>query len=222
MTLPEFLTSWDERNLAAHCEIDLFQPEKSGQLTREQRIYFAKIFYHARGHFHDFLWFMGSHAPNHAQKKKIIDNITEEFGGSRSHEELYIDFATSLGADLTRELVQGENYLPWLRDFNRGHLEYLQAHDWDGRLAAFLAYERLDNVDYQDLLRLVESFGVTDPNGLMFFKVHSLVHHFDMANKGDLERIWAARPDVVTDAFDFIAEHQNRMWRRLSEEVFAR
>jgi hypothetical protein len=36
---------------------------------------------------------MGSHTPSIVQKKKIIDNITEEFGGSRSHEELHIDFA---------------------------------------------------------------------------------------------------------------------------------
>lgn len=93
MTLPEFLITWDERNLAAHRGIDLFDPEKSKILTVEQRIYFAKIFYHACGHFHDFLWFMGSHAPSVAQKKKIIDNITEEFGGSRLHEDLYIDFA---------------------------------------------------------------------------------------------------------------------------------
>lgn len=217
-TLQEYLVQWDERNRIAHRSIALFDPEKTSRWSQSQKVTFAKLFYHARGHFYDFLWYMGNFAPNIVQRKKIIANITEEFGSAKSHEQLYVDFASAVGADLSQEIVDNQSYTPFLRDFNKGHLEYLHSHDWNGRLCAFAAYERLDNVDYEDLYVLAKSICSNEP-ALFFFKVHALVKHFDMVDQGDLEKIWETEPDALKEAFEFISEHQIGMWRSLSSAI---
>ncbi len=177
-----------------------------------------KLFYHARGHFHDFLWYVGNFAPDHKQRQKVLANIAEEFGSSKSHEQLYFEFAQAVGTDLSKEVVGGENYLPFIREFNKGHLDYLHTHDWDGCLCAFAAYERLDNVDYRDLYILAKAI-CENESALTFFKVHAFVKHFDMADQGDLQRIWNASPEKLKNAFEFIADHQAKMWKALSGSI---
>lgn len=91
-----------------------------------------------------------------------MKNISEELNSSsKSHEQLYIEFANSVGANLEKELIDEENYLPFLQDFNRGHLKWLHAHDADERFAALSAYERLDNIDYVYLMNMVESLNIS-------------------------------------------------------------
>lgn len=221
MTLEEFLENWDAQNRAFHKQIPLFNPELSKNLSKEQQRYFARVFYHLRGHFHDFLWYMGNHAPDTESKKVILDNIAEEFGSNgRSHERLYLDFAACLGVDLTDEVIHQKTYLPFAREFNKKHLEWLASNDWQSQLATFTAYERLDNVDYNDLLDLVKSFDVTE-NGLLFFKAHSRVNHYEMARDGfQLRKLWSKNPQKIKEAYTFIRNHQNKMWKDLSDAVF--
>src|ERR1700722_20479760 len=88
MSFQNFVQHWDEENRIAHSQIPLFNPELTKCFNISQKAYFAKLFYHARGHFQDFLWFMGSHAPDARQKKKFLDNIDEEFSGHcTSHDQ---------------------------------------------------------------------------------------------------------------------------------------
>lgn len=217
-TLSSYLQEWDAKNRETHRSIPLFDPEQTRNWSSEQKIFFVKLFYHARGHFHDFLWYMGNFAPDHKQRQKVLANIAEEFGSAKSHEQLYFEFAKAIGADLSQEIVEEVNYLPFIRQFNKGHLNYIHTHDWDGRLCAFAAYERLDNVDYEDLYVLAKTI-CSDESALVFFKVHALVRHFDMADQGDLQRIWEISPEKLKSAFEFIADHQTRMWRELSSAI---
>lgn len=217
-TLSSYLQNWDVRNRETHRSIALFDPKLTATWSSEQKISFVKLFYHARGHFHDFLWYMGNFAPDHKQRQKVLANIAEEFGSARSHEQLYFAFAQAIGADLSREVVDEESYLPFIREFNKGHLDYIHTHDWDSRLCAFAAYERLDNVDYEDLYILAKTI-CADESALTFFKVHAFVRHFDMADQGDLQRIWDTSPEKVKDAFEFISNHQTNMWEKLSETI---
>ena len=94
----------------------------------------------------------------------------------------------------------------------------MHAHNPDYNFAAFAAYEKLDNLDYVNLLSLVKSLNVTN-KGQIFFKIHSVVEHFSPAyNK--LVRIWDESPDVVKEAFTFIGDNQLNMWHNLSELIF--
>lgn len=218
-SLCEFLRQWDEANKAEHKQIPLLDPNVARKLRKDRQAYFAKVFYHIRGHFHDFLWFVGSHATDVATKRIILENIEEEFGTSVSHEQLYIRFAESLGVDLTSEIMAGTHYLPFARRFNEGHIKWLLQHDADSQMAAFAAYERLDNVDYEDLAIFAENLGVPR-EARAFFEVHRHAKHFEMAGE-EVQALWKRHQRKVQDAFSFITDHQNQMWRELSNAVLS-
>jgi hypothetical protein len=94
---------------------------------------------------------------------------------------------------------------------------YLTKHNEQGRLAAFGAYERLDNVDYPNLKRLAESLGVTE-KGLEFFEAHVEVAHFS-AIEPKLRAAWKSSKVEIVDAFTFIGNHQLQLWKDLYDEV---
>ena len=59
-----------------------------------------------------------------------------------------------MGIDISDEVTNPLYYLPFLRKFNEGHVEFLRGNLWEGCLGAFAAYERLDNIDYTNFLNL--------------------------------------------------------------------
>lgn len=217
--LKVFLKSWDETYKQKAALIPLFMDTATSKWNSEQKRFFVKIFYHVRGHFHDFLWHMGNHAESKRAKEIILHNIMEEFGGhAQSHEKLYIDFAKSLGAhDINDEILNQQNNLSFIQKFNYGHIEWLMNHKWDDNLSLFSAYERLDNVDYTNLMKLIKSLGVPEKDSV-FFKVHMGVKHFE-ATETNLLEIWIKNKQIVIDAFKFIASHQLQMWENLSNVV---
>jgi hypothetical protein len=218
--LDQFLDLWDQEYNLCMSKIDLFNSTLTAQLSIEQRQFFAKAFYHARGHFHSFLWFVGNHTDNKSMKDLILHNIAEELnGGAISHEQMYFEFAKSLGVDIGEEFITEENYLPFLKDFNKGHIKWLYKNSNYARTSALAAYERLDNIDYVSLLSLAESLDV-EKKGLIFFKVHVKVKHFETI-EDQIREIWKLDQDQVKGAFKFIAGHQLKMWRQLSDAVFA-
>ena len=225
--LPENKTK-SLKNFVASCEknynnqlriIPLFNPNLTQRWSHIQKQYFSKVFYHLRGHFHEFLWLLGNFSPDIKTKQVILRNIYEEFGESRrSHEQLYFDFAAALGVDLKREIVFEETYLEFARKFNKGHLEWLLDHCWEEKQAAFSAYERLDNIDYPYLFLLGKSLGLAGEK-LIFFKVHIKVAHY-ASTESLLETIWQQNAGQVANGFHFIFDHQLKMWHNLSEVLF--
>lgn len=215
----EYLEEWDVSYAQSIKEIDLFNASLTSKWNDRQKIYFAKTFYHARGHFHEFLWLLGNFADDKVTKEIVLKNIAEEFNSSsQSHEQMYIHFAESVGADLEEEIIDGVSYLPFLKEFNKGHLKWLKTHDETSRFAAFSAYEHLDNVDYMSLWKLAKSLGISN-KGLMFFKVHMHANHFKIT-EDKLSELWAWDSEKVRNAYSFIAQHQINMWKELSNAVF--
>ena len=215
-----FLHGWDNDYKNNISKINLFNENLTCSLPQQKKIYFVKAFYHIRGHFHDFLWYMGNHAPDTKIKKIILGNIGEEFGGNYgSHESLYYDFAESLGVDIKKEIADETTYENYIIEFNKGHLKWLYEHDWTGCLAAFSAYEHLDNVDYTALSKLAANLG-TSNKGLIFFKVHENVKHFEPLNDF-LITAWIEFPEKVKEGFNFIGKHQLKMWTNLSDKIFS-
>ena len=219
MKIKEFLDNWEVKYREEASRIRLFQPSLTSEWTEAQKTLFAYVFYHARGHFHDFLWYVGSHADDKETKDIVLKNIAEEFNSSaRSHEQLYIDFADSVGADTRNALICDKYHMQFVKDFNHNHLKWLHEHSPDYNFAALAAYEKLDNLDYANLLVLVKSLNVTN-KGQIFFKIHSVVEHF-APTYDKLSRIWDESPDAVKKAFAFIGENQLNMWSKLSELIF--
>lgn len=218
-TLQTFLTQWDNEYRESVSSLPLFNTTPELDWSSEQKQFFCKIFYHARGHLSDFLWYMGNVAPNMKSKELVLYNYSEEFGGhSPSHEQLYFFFTKEMGVPSPNDVTDPKYYLPFLKEFNDEHVNWLKTHDWDGCLGAYSAYERLDNLDYANLLVLAENLGATK-KGLIFFKVHSEVEHFD-ATTELLNESWNRNEEIVRQSFEFIAKHQQKMWEKLSHEAF--
>lgn len=218
-TFNQFLEIWDKEYVSQTKKIALFDKNTTTKWSTHQREYFVKLLYHQRAHFGDVLWYMGNFAPDAMTKEMILDNMRDEFGkNGRSHEKLYLDFAKDMGVDLTYELLEEKFYLPFLREYNRGHLQWLREHSWPDRLAAFAALERLDNLDYTNLKNVVESFNLEKVD-LLFFKVHIYVKHFEGAESCQLDNIWNQQPDMVKDVFNFIGKYQINIWKKISDTV---
>ena len=137
--LSEFISDCDAKYRTALTEIPLF---KFGEIewTKEQKQQFCLVFYHLRGHFHDFLWIMGNFAPDKSSKDVVLSNISEEFGkGKNSHEQWYINFSASLGVDIIEEIITEEHYLPFARSFNKEHTNWLLKHSWNEKQSLILS-----------------------------------------------------------------------------------
>ncbi len=211
-SLDAFLEAWDAVYKAELAKIELFDREKTLTYTDAQIKYFVQIFYHSRGHFKDFLWHLGNHAPNKAIKDIVLKNIEEEFSGDNpSHEQLYIDFAEKMGVDLSETIAKKAHYLSTIQEFNEGHVRWLSEHTWESQFAAFSAYERLDETDYEALTGLF-------PEEHIFFEIHRKATHFDKTYE-PLLKIWSQNSSIVSTAFEFIKTTQLKMWKDLSDAI---
>jgi len=221
ISLENFLKEWDRQYKERLDAIPLFKFREEHPLNKEQQIYFTKVFYHLfRMSIQDILWFMGNYAPDWRSKEIIVENIKEELGGNgRSHEQLYIDFAESLGVDLIHEYVEEETYPKFARNFNKCIRKWFQANEWDTCISTFAAYERMDNFDYNALLSLAKTFDVSE-NTLIFFKVHSQAKHFEQVSEVLLP-VWEKKPNKVKEAFTFAANQEIEMFQNLSDAIYS-
>jgi hypothetical protein len=87
--------------------------------------------------------------------------------------------------------------------------------DFELAWSAFGAYEKLDNVDYDNLYNFAISLG-SSKKGLVFFDIHRHVEHYENIDPL-LQTIWDKNPELVRKGFEFIGNHQLAMWSRLGE-----
>ena len=219
--LQEFLDELSAEYKTSARSIRLFNPADPIQWNNQRKKFFVRMFYHSRGHFDRFLWLMASLAPpgSPAYRPIVLKNITDELGGLNpgdlSHEQLFYQFAEKLDPEIRDEPKDEGFYLPFLRQFNDGHIKALLNADWDTKWAIFSAYELLDNTDYNNLFWLAETLGLSE-EALVFFDVHRNGDHFSETFQL-LEAIWTNDSHKVRTAFDFIGKHQLAMWRKMSE-----
>ncbi len=215
-----FLEDWDLNYRDQMEKVDLFNQELINRWSIHQKQFFIKTLYHQRAHFGDVLWYMGNFAPDRKSKQIILNNIADEFGmNGMSHEMLYLEFSKAMGVDLTHELLDEKEYLPFLREYNQGHLRWLRTHDWNHRLTAFAALERLDNIDYVKLRDVAINIGAAN-KALVFFNVHIHVTHYEEV-EDSFSEVWKHDANVVKKAFNFIGNYQLDIWKRISDAVFS-
>ncbi|KTD21746.1 Pyrroloquinoline quinone (Coenzyme PQQ) biosynthesis protein C [Legionella londiniensis] len=215
-----FLSQVDNSYHERIAKIDLFDTNKTKNWNAGQKKKFAAVFYHLRGYFIEFMWYLANFAEDERIKKIVIDNITEELGmGTKfSHEALYERFAKACGVDIHEEILSKTHYLPFAKEFNHTHIRWLKEHDPLSRFAAFAAYERLDNIDYRNLFDFVRTLDLPS-KAHAFFRVHVFVEHFE-STFDLLMEIWRECPEKVINAFQFIYSHQYNMWQNLSDAIF--
>ncbi|MCP0913477.1 MULTISPECIES: iron-containing redox enzyme family protein [Legionella] len=211
-----FLEETDSQYRQQLVKLPLFDITHTATWEDSQKKAFAAVFYHIRGHFVNFMWYVANFADDLRIKKIIFENIQEELGIDNriSHEKLYVRFAEVCGVDVQHEIAYESNYLPFARKFNQTHLQWLTEHSLQEQFATFAAYEKLDNTDYPYLTALAQSLAIPN-DALTFFKVHERVNHFDVTTE-ILKEIWIADAEKVKKSFNFIYSHQLNMWQELS------
>lgn len=218
--LQKFLVDWDNNYQKKISNIDIFNYSLTKNWNKEQCQFFIKILYHIRGHFDSFLWYMGNFAPNNKTKQMILKNVHDEFGmNGLSHEQLYFQFANYFDVDLTYELIEETFYSNFAKEYIKNQLLWLRNNDWDHRLAAFAAIERLDNVDYLNLRNIAKSIGANG-KALTFFNVHISADHFEGILLAAFQDLWQEKPLIAQEVFNFISDFQTSMWKNLSDEIF--
>lgn len=215
--LNDFIKTWENSYKQEQSQIPLFQADFGKRLNLEQKQKFVKQFYHIRGHFYEMLWFLGSLAPSFEYKKVVMQNITEEFGGKMSHEQLYWDFAKELDVDIQKEILTQTNNLEYIKKFDFSHKDWVISQKWAAVWAAFSAYEKQDNLDYSKLYDLAKDFGISE-KGLFFYKIHAQVQHFE-TTENLLQKCWESDPEAVKAGFEFIKGTQMKVWNGLSREI---
>jgi thioester reductase-like protein/pyrroloquinoline quinone (PQQ) biosynthesis protein C len=217
--LDAFLSQWDDSYLRGQRDIAMFDPRVTARWTREQQQGFVRTFYHVRGHFGEVLWAMGNAVESPVLKNIILANIRDELGGGGlSHERLYLELARQLGVELKDELVRGEWYLPFLRQYNDLQVQAIRTGDPVASVIGFAAGERLDNLDYSGLRGIFESFGLA-VDKLGFFTAHIDAEHFEGALAGELRTLWSEAPEKVRDVFSQVRHFQLAMWHTLSSKL---
>lgn len=213
-TLEHFIKNWGNNYAQDAEKLPLFNTNLVKKWSTHNIKRFVTCFYHIRGHFHDFMWQVASKSKKPSVKKIILDNISEEINCSgKSHEKLYLQFAHSLNINLEQEFATQQHNSDIAQLFNKGHLLWLSQHSPNACFAAFSAYEKLDNLDYKYLYNIAKTIQ-NDNVALTFFKIHNQVKHFDNTYKA-LAEVWINSHKTVIDAFNFIGEHQLKMWQEL-------
>ena len=218
--LTSYLTAVDEQYNQSMKSLKLFHAESRKAWSSKEIRQFAAMFYHIRGYFIDFMWYLANFNSNKCFKQIILDNIGEEIGINApfSHEQLYAQFAAHCGVDIHDEILNRTNYPDFAKIYNQKHIEWLQTHCDIAQIAAFAAYERLDNIDYSYLYQLGRCLNLPS-EALTFFKVHTHVEHFGPVFPL-LEEHWSTHENEIKSGFEFIYSHQLKMWHHLSASLF--
>lgn len=215
----EFINQIDSEYHNKLHALDLFNPDLTKQWDADVKKQFAGQLYHIRGYFIHFMWYLANFNSNKTFKQIILDNIGEEVGINEklSHEQLYAQFAEDCGVDVQDEILHQTNYSDFARTYNHQHIEWLSAHSETAQIAAFAAYERLDNIDYVYLYRLGQSLNLP-AKALLFFKIHTHVEHFGPVLP-ILETKWVEHAEEIKMGFEFIYSHQYNMWANFSNAL---
>ena len=220
-TLKNYIEAWQKDYSEQSLKVPLFQNELTGNFSLIQKQKFVRHFYHIRGHFYKFLWLLGSTATGSMameMKKVILENISEEFGRQKSHEQMYFDFANSLEVELIQsEVLDETSNVSFIKEFNQSHLEFILNNQGSSAWAAFSAYEALDNLDYVNLLSLVSNWNLGS-KAMTFYKVHAIAAHHQ-TTESILQKIWEDDQESVKKSFTFIAGHQLKMWQNLYNQI---
>lgn len=223
LPLETFLKEIDERQKSAYGKIPLFDKAQTDTWTEKQKPWFVKVFYHTRGHFDRLLWTRLMNSKTEEDKQKILTYMAEEAGledgkSYLPHEQLFERFAKSMGVALTPEVTEREGFLPFVHDFNFNLISYFKTDDQSMGEILFMAYERLDNLDYESMYNVARALGVSG-DALEFFEVHKDAKHFDKTS-GNIQKLWNEDPEKVKRGFETIYANQLKMWQGLSDSVF--
>jgi pyrroloquinoline quinone (PQQ) biosynthesis protein C len=177
---------------------------------------FAESFYFIRADFCCLNFTIGERC--HSDERLwsgLARNLMEELGGhgGQSHNQLYRNFLSSIGARKEQELKSPE----FAKAFNNAWRDFAKNAPLMEALSAIAIYEIFDVPDYKLFLDVLTEAKVPE-EGLHFFRVHANAHHFAMFED---TITWLMEQEGGEQAFanasEFVFDTQRKMWLGLIE-----
>lgn len=147
-----------------------YQAWEKGELTKEQLATYARVYYpHVRA-FTGYLEATIEQAADPGIRAELEDNLRDEMGVPAPHDELWLDFAESMGG--RRDEVQSAAPHPAAEAIVKTFSD-LARESLAGGLAALYAYEsQQPEVSCTKMAGLRTHYGADDAEAVAYFEVH--------------------------------------------------
>ncbi len=192
-----------------------YQAWTAGTLTRSDLAEYARNYYHHVEAFPHYLAELANRLPDGELRRAIEANRGDELGeaGSGSHADLWLDFASGMGATCEDCAAEPIEEIRQLMSFF--HHTAQQASPAEA-LAAFYAYEsQVPRLAVEKARGLRDLYGA-DENSCAYFTLHATADVFH-ANvwRHQLEKLVAAEPSIAEPCLLSAESAACALWRAL-------
>jgi pyrroloquinoline-quinone synthase len=214
---PEFFAALDARiaryDLLQH---PFYQAWSKGELTRDELREYASEYWHHVSAFPTYLSALHARLEDAPLRRTVLENLADEEGLSagRAHSDLWMDFATGMGADaaeVRRRPLQPET------EAVIGHFRDAMQSASLSALAALYTYEsRVPAIARTKAEGLKQHYGA-DQATARYFTLHQFadVHHAHVWRKA-METELDAHPEHAEAALDTAEATAAALWETLS------
>jgi pyrroloquinoline-quinone synthase len=158
----------DEKSLLKH---PFYQAWTKGALTRDDLAHYAQQYYQQESRFPRFVSAVHSGCPELNVRQLLLENLTHEESGPENHPELWLRFASTVGA--TRESVQNAQMESKTQQCVASFERLCRDNRWTVGLAALYAYEaQQPAVAKTKIEGLKKHYGLDSKEALGFFETH--------------------------------------------------
>jgi len=211
-------TFWDRLD-ACTAQYDLlkhpfYQAWTAGELTREDLAAYGCEYWHHVSAFPTYLSALHSRLPESELRREVLRNLADEEGvdtaNGRAHSELWMDFATGMGA--TREQVTGCELQPETRALIAEFREMMELAP-AAAMAALYAYEsKVPAIAAEKAAGLERLYGA-DAATTKYFALHRTadVHHAQVW-RGLIDQQLAADPTCEAAALAAAERAAKALW----------
>ncbi len=156
-----------EKSLLKH---PFYRAWTDGTLSREDLAHYARQYYAQETRFPRFVSAVHSNCPDAAARKVLVANLADEESGAVSHPELWLRFASSVGADRA-SVLGAEAHAK--TDECVDAFDRLSRGDWRSGMAALYAYEAQQPAVAKTKIEGLKSrYGLDSQDALGFFETH--------------------------------------------------
>jgi len=192
-----------------------YQAWSCGALPKESlATYAAQYFHHVRA-FPTYVSAVHANCGDDLEaRRSLLENLIEEERGEKNHADLWVDFATGIGA-LEVEESQATPETKALVETMRG----LTTRRAGEGAAALYAYEsQVPSVAETKIAGLRTHFGVTETKTLAFFEIHRTLDVFHSDATAEISERLSREPDASIAAADTAA---TALWTFLDQFAVA-
>jgi pyrroloquinoline-quinone synthase len=202
-------------NLLQH---PFYQAWTAGELTREDLREYASEYWHHVSAFPTYLSALHSRLPDGDLRRAVLRNLADEEGldapGGRAHSDLWMDFATGMGASAAE--TASRQPLPEMQSLIALYRSCMQQSPASA-LAALYAYEsRIPEIAKEKACGLKNHYGA-DAATARYFTLHQTadVHHAQVW-RDQMDAELAADPAAAEAALNVAETAAAALWNALS------